>query len=61
MSARRDDEDHEQLADELEKRADEMSERTGELEDEIEGTRGDWRAKQRDDGVVGGPPPRDDG
>lgn len=61
MSARTDDEDHEQLADELDERADKMSERTDELEDEIDSARSSWEAKRRDDGVVGAPPPREDG
>ncbi|HTU28187.1 MAG TPA: hypothetical protein VMF07_02320 [Solirubrobacteraceae bacterium] len=60
MNTRTDEADHEQLADELEDRAEEMSKRTEELEDEIENVRGDWKAKRRDDGVVGGPPPRED-
>jgi hypothetical protein len=60
MNTRADDEDHEQLADELDERADEMSKRSEELEDEIDSVRGDWQAKRRDDGVVGGPPPREE-
>jgi len=57
---RHDDDDHEQLADELEKRADELDQRSEELEDEIKDARGNWEAKRHDDGVAGGPPPRED-
>jgi hypothetical protein len=60
LNARTDDEDHEQLADELDERADEMAKRTDELEGEIESVRGDWEAKRRDDGVAGAPPPKDE-
>ncbi len=57
MTERTHDEDHEQLADELDKRADELDERSDELAEEIEDTRTDWRAKRRDDTVPGAPPP----
>jgi hypothetical protein len=60
MSQHTDDPDHEELADTLEHRADELSERSEHLEDEIRDARSDWDAKRHDDGVVGGPPPREE-
>ncbi|HET9104340.1 MAG TPA: hypothetical protein VFN55_13380 [Solirubrobacteraceae bacterium] len=52
-------EDHEQLADEFERRADEMQHENAKLADEIDSVRKDWEAK-RADGSVPGAVPRDE-
>jgi predicted nucleic acid-binding Zn-ribbon protein len=55
--------EHEEHADKLEHELEEMEERSERLEDDIEDTRGDWEAKQRDSSVPGatGEPKDDDG
>jgi flagellar biosynthesis chaperone FliJ len=60
MSSPEPEQDHEQLADQLDKRADEMAERSDELEEQIDNARRDWESK-REDGDVGAPPPGNDG
>lgn len=45
--------EHEQHADKLEHELEDMEERSERLEEDIEGTRSDWEAKQRDASVPG--------
>ena len=52
-------EEHEQLADEFDRRADEMEHENAKLSEEIDAVRKDWEAK-RADGSVPGAVPRDD-
>jgi hypothetical protein len=52
--------DHEQLADELEREHDDMAHESDALEHEIEETRDEWHARQKDAGVPGAEPPHDD-
>ncbi|HET9125442.1 MAG TPA: hypothetical protein VFN65_11210 [Solirubrobacteraceae bacterium] len=56
MSDHTHDEDHEELADELDEQAETLSQRSEELEDKIDSARGDWEAK-RHAREVGTPPP----
>ncbi len=46
-------EDHERLADRLEKESDRLAEESARLEAEIKNVRADWRAKQNDGAVPG--------
>ena len=43
-------------ADEPEREVEEMEQRAGQLDDEIDDVRGDWRAKQQDPSVPGAQP-----
>jgi hypothetical protein len=53
-------EDHEGLADELERESDKLSQRTKELGEEIGDVRDDWERKRADEGVPGAPPRLDE-
>jgi hypothetical protein len=57
---RRDDEDHESLADQLDKEADQLERRSEELGDEVDQARQDWQGKRADQGVPGAVPPEDE-
>lgn len=49
--------DHEKLADELEREADRLTEHSEELEDQVKDARSDWERKRSDESVPGAPPP----
>ncbi len=46
-------EDHEELADQLDRETEKLERESDRLEHEIEDVRNDWHAKQADDGVPG--------
>jgi predicted nucleic acid-binding Zn-ribbon protein len=50
-------EDHEKLADELERESDRLQERSAELKDEISEVHADWERKRSDEGVPGAAAP----
>ena len=53
--------EHEELADEFDRRADQLARENAVLKDEIDEVRQDWEAKRNDSGVPGAvPPERDD-
>jgi hypothetical protein len=53
-------EDHDKLADQLERESDGLEERSAELGHEISDVRDDWRRKRGDPGVPGAVPPSED-
>ena len=53
-------EDHEGLAEELERETDALAREGKKLDQEISDTRSDWEAKRSDPSVPGAPPPPDD-
>jgi len=52
-------EDHDHLADELQKEADRLEQQSEELKEEIGDVRSDWERKRRDERVPGAPMPED--
>ncbi len=52
--------DHEELADEFDRRADDLARENADLETEIGEVRKDWEAKRNDPGVPGAVPPDPD-
>ena len=52
--------EHEELADEFDRRADKLARENAELETEIDEVRKDWEAKRNDPGVPGAVPPQPD-
>ncbi len=53
-------EDHEELADQLDRETDKLQRESNRLEHEIHDVRDEWHAKQADDGVPGAVRPLDD-
>jgi cell division protein FtsB len=54
------DENHENLADELDEQADKLAQESEQLADEIKDVRDDWQAKRQDPAVPGAVPPKKD-
>jgi hypothetical protein len=53
-------EEHDKLADQMEREGDQMEQRADQLGDEISDVRDDWQRKRSDEGVPGAPPPEGD-
>ena len=53
-------EEHDKLADQMEREGDQVEQRAAELGDQISDVRDDWQRKRSDEGVPGAPPPKGD-